>query len=109
MISNLKANPTNRSLIGQKLDFRISKDRFEGLIGLRSGGLPPSPKSKKWSDKVDLSVTLRDALLTEGIENNGIALDLFRKLYVLGAHTYGRLYFVILYCDRGLSNYCLLD
>ncbi|CAG8531343.1 11010_t:CDS:2 [Paraglomus brasilianum] len=64
------------------------KDRFEGLIGLRSGGLPPSPKSKKWSDKFDLSVTLRDALLTEGIENNGIALDLFRKLYVLGAHTY---------------------
>ncbi|CAG8692166.1 6739_t:CDS:10, partial [Ambispora leptoticha] len=88
MISNLKANPTNRSLIGQKLDFRISKDRFEGLIGLRSGGLPPSPKSKKWSDKVDLSVTLRDALLTEGIENNGIALDLFRKLYILGVHTY---------------------
>ncbi|CAG8709829.1 17813_t:CDS:2, partial [Racocetra fulgida] len=67
------AIPLNKALIRQKVDFRISKYQFEMLIGLRSGGLPSAPKSRKWIDKVDLAVTLRDVLLNEGIENNGVA------------------------------------
>jgi hypothetical protein len=67
VISNMKTKPTDRSLIGQKVDFRISHDQFEMLIGLRSGGLPSATKSKKWIDKVDLSVALRDVLINEGI------------------------------------------
>ena len=63
VISNLKTKPTERSLIGQKVDFRISKDQFESLIGLRSGGLPTATKGKKWMDKVDLAVSLRDVLV----------------------------------------------
>ncbi|EXX54119.1 hypothetical protein RirG_237660 [Rhizophagus irregularis DAOM 197198w] len=69
--------PTDRSLIGQKLDFRVSHDQFEMLISLRSGGLPSAPKSKKWIDKVDLAVALRDVLINEGIENNGVDPDKF--------------------------------
>ncbi|CAG8463109.1 3395_t:CDS:2 [Rhizophagus irregularis] len=68
---------THRSLIGQKLDFRVSHDQFEMLISLRSGGLPSAPKSKKWIDKVDLAVALRDVLINEGIENNGVDPDKF--------------------------------
>ncbi|GET59927.1 uncharacterized protein OCT59_020339 [Rhizophagus irregularis] len=50
--------PTDRSLIGQKLDFRVSHDQFEMLISLRSGGLPSAPKSKKWIDKIRISFTI---------------------------------------------------
>ncbi|CAG8523122.1 12255_t:CDS:10 [Funneliformis caledonium] len=88
VITNMKSRPTDRSLIGQKVDFRVSKDQFEMLIGLRSGGLPASPKSKKWMDKVDLSVALRDVLINEGIENNGVKPEKFRKLFTLGIHTF---------------------
>ncbi|CAG8813491.1 14169_t:CDS:2, partial [Dentiscutata erythropus] len=65
-----------------------SKDQFEVLIGLRSGGLPTSPKGKKWMDKVDLSVALRDVLVNEGIENNGVKPEKFHKLFTLGVHTF---------------------
>ncbi|GET53897.1 hypothetical protein GLOIN_2v1572077 [Rhizophagus irregularis DAOM 181602=DAOM 197198] len=88
VITNLKTKPTDRSLIGQKVDFRISKEQFEMLIGLRSGGLPPAAKGKKWMDKVDLAVSLRDVLINEGIENNGIEPNKFHKLFTLGVHTY---------------------
>ncbi|CAG8699617.1 11942_t:CDS:10, partial [Acaulospora morrowiae] len=88
VISNLKTKPTGRSLIRQKVDFRISKDQFEMLIGLRSGGLPLATKGKKWMDKVDLAVSLRDVLVNEGIENNGIEPSKFQKLFVLGALSY---------------------
>ncbi|RGB30327.1 hypothetical protein C1646_295463 [Rhizophagus diaphanus] len=88
VITNLKTKPTDRSLIGQKVDFRISKEQFEMLIGLRSGGLPPVAKGKKWMDKVDLAVSLRDVLINEGIENNGIEPNKFHKLFTLGVHTY---------------------
>jgi len=86
----MKSRPTDRSLIGQKVDFRISKDQFELLIGLRSGGLPPAPKSKKWMDKVDLAVALRDVLINEGIENNGVDPNKFRNLFTLGVHTFSK-------------------
>ncbi|CAI2188979.1 18166_t:CDS:10, partial [Funneliformis geosporum] len=88
VISNMKTKPTDRSLIGQKVDFRISQDQFEMLIGLRSGGLPSATKSKKWIDKVDLSVALRDVLINEGIENNGVKPDKFHNLFTLGVHTF---------------------
>ncbi|POG80246.1 hypothetical protein GLOIN_2v1764697 [Rhizophagus irregularis DAOM 181602=DAOM 197198] len=55
----------------------VSHDQFEMLISLRSGGLPSAPKSKKWIDKVDLAVALRDVLINEGIENNGVDPDKF--------------------------------
>ena len=90
VITNMKSRPTDRRLIGQKVDFRISKDQFELLIGLRSGGLPPAPKSKKWMDKVDLAVALRDVLINEGIENNGVDPNKFRNLFTLGVHTYSK-------------------
>jgi len=88
VISNMKTKPTDRSLIGQKVDFQISQDQFEMLIGLRSGGLPAATKSKKWIDKVDLSVALRDVLINEGIENNGVKPDKFHNLFTLGVHTF---------------------
>jgi len=90
VISNLKTKPTDRSLIGQKVDFRISKDQFEMLIGLRSGGLPSATKGKKWMDKVDLAVSLRDMLVNDGIENNGVEPSRFQKLFVLGVHSYSK-------------------
>ncbi|CAI2181909.1 1876_t:CDS:10 [Funneliformis geosporum] len=88
VISNLKTKPAERSLIGQKVDFRISKDQFEMLIGLRSGGLPTATKGKKRMDKVDLAVSLRDVLANEGMENNGVEPSRFQKLFVLGVHSY---------------------
>ncbi|CAG8465387.1 22917_t:CDS:10 [Gigaspora rosea] len=88
VITNMKSRPTDRSLIGQKVDFRISKDQFELLIGLRSGGLPSAPKSKKWMDKVDLAVALRDVLINEGIENSGVDPNKFHNLFTLGVHTF---------------------
>ncbi|CAG8678191.1 3145_t:CDS:2 [Ambispora leptoticha] len=60
------------------------------LIGLRSGGLPSATKSKRWIDKVDLAVALRDVLINEGIENNGVEPDKFHKLFTLGVHIYYR-------------------
>ncbi|PKY14501.1 hypothetical protein RhiirB3_400379 [Rhizophagus irregularis] len=57
------------------------------LISLRSGGLPSAPKSKKWIDKVDLAVALRDVLINEGIENNGVDPDKFHNLFTIGVHS----------------------
>ncbi|CAJ0915570.1 11573_t:CDS:2 [Entrophospora sp. SA101] len=68
VITIMKTKPTDRSLIGQKMYFRISKDQFEMLIGLRPGGLPSAPKSKKWMVKVDLAVVLQDVLINKGIK-----------------------------------------
>ena|ERR1700722_19656334 len=90
VITNMKAKPTDRSLIGQKVDIRVSEDNLEMLIGLRSGGLPSATKSKKWLDKVDLAVALRDVLTNEGIENNGVEPDKFHKLFTLGVHTFSK-------------------
>lgn len=90
VIANTKAKPTDRSLIGQKIDFRISKDQFEMLIGLRSGGLPGAPKNKKWADKVDMGVALRDVLVNEGIENNGVDPKKFHNLFTIGVHTFSK-------------------
>ncbi|CAG8609649.1 18794_t:CDS:10 [Acaulospora morrowiae] len=89
MIANSTMYPTDKSLIGQKCDFRVTFDRFEAVIGLRSGGLPEACKSKKWSDKVDLMVAMRDVLLKEGIETNGIKCAKFKRLYTIGVHSYG--------------------
>ncbi|CAB5317284.1 unnamed protein product [Rhizophagus irregularis] len=71
-ITNSTKKPTDRSLIGQKCDFRVTCDGFEMVIGLRSGGLPEACKSKKLSDKIDLMVAMRDVLLHEAIDNNGV-------------------------------------
>ncbi|CAG8684691.1 6115_t:CDS:2, partial [Acaulospora morrowiae] len=60
VITNMKSRPIDRSLIGQK----------------------------KWMDKVDLSVALRDVLVNEGIENNGVRPENFCKLFTLGVHTF---------------------
>lgn len=107
----MKIKPTNRSLIGQKVDFRISKEQFEMLIGLRSGSLPTAAKGKKWMDKVDLAVSLRDVLINEGIETNGIEPNKFHKLFTLGVHTYSKfnnfiLFFYSLYIT---SSVVILD
>ncbi|CAJ0833324.1 14686_t:CDS:2 [Entrophospora sp. SA101] len=89
MIANLNKKLVDRSLIGQRCDFRITCDGFEAVIGLRSGGLPKACSSKRWNDKVDLMVAMRDVLLQEAIENNGVGCKDFRKLYTLGVHSYG--------------------
>ncbi|CAG8560428.1 6057_t:CDS:2, partial [Acaulospora colombiana] len=54
LIANSSKKPTDRSLIGQKCEFRVAADGFEAIVGLRSGGLPEACKAKKWDDKVDL-------------------------------------------------------
>ncbi|RHZ52881.1 hypothetical protein Glove_456g11 [Diversispora epigaea] len=92
MIANLNKKPVDRSLIGQRCDFRITCDGFEAVIGLRSGGLPEACHSKKWNDKVDLMVAMRDVLLKEAIEDNGVECKDFRNLYTLGVHSYGFYY-----------------
>lgn len=58
-ISNSTKKQTDRALIEQKCDFKITCDRFEMVIGLRSGGLPEACESKKLDDKVDLMVAMR--------------------------------------------------
>ncbi|CAH1763071.1 6782_t:CDS:2, partial [Entrophospora sp. SA101] len=83
MIANLNKKLVDRSLIGQRCDFRITCDGFEAVIGLRSGGLPKACSSKRWNDKVDLMVAMRDVLLQEAIENNGVGCKDFRKLFLL--------------------------
>ncbi|CAG8569670.1 2676_t:CDS:10 [Diversispora eburnea] len=90
MIANLNKKPVDRSLIGQRCDFRITCDGFESVIGLRSGGLPEACHSKKWTDKVDLMVAMRDVLLKEAIEDNGVECKDFRNLYTLGVHSYAK-------------------
>ncbi|CAJ0859166.1 21059_t:CDS:2 [Entrophospora sp. SA101] len=62
MVLNLNQKPTDRGIIGQKCDFHIQKDGFEYLMGLHAGGLPEACKSKKWNDRVDLAVAMRDVL-----------------------------------------------
>ncbi|CAG8615310.1 25321_t:CDS:10 [Dentiscutata erythropus] len=91
-ITNTTKKPTDRSLIGQKCDFRVTCDGFEIVIGLRSGGLPEACKSKKWNDKVDLMVAMRDVLLREAIENNGVECTDFKRIYTLGVHSFGFFY-----------------
>ncbi len=93
MIANLNKKLVDRSLIGQRCDFRITCDGFEAVIGLRSGGLPEACSSKKWNDKVDLMVAMRDVLLQEAIENNGVECTDFKNLYTLGVHSYGEFFF----------------
>ena len=85
-ITNSTKKPTDRSLIGQKCDFRVTRDGFEMVIGLRSGGLPEACKSKKLDDKIDLMVAMRDVLLQEAIENNGVECMDFKQLYTIGIH-----------------------
>ncbi|CAG8607219.1 6781_t:CDS:10 [Funneliformis mosseae] len=92
MIANLNKKLVDRSLIGQRCDFRITCDGFEAVIGLRSGGLPEACSSKRWNDKVDLMVAMRDVLLQEAIENNGVECTDFRNLYTFGVHSYGFYY-----------------
>ncbi|RIA85177.1 hypothetical protein C1645_782445 [Glomus cerebriforme] len=91
-ITNTTKKPTDRSLIGQKCDFRVTRDGFEIVIGLRSGGLPEACKSKKWDDKVDLMVAMRDVLLREAIENNGVECTDFKRIYTIGVHSFGFFY-----------------
>lgn len=91
-ITNSTKKPTDRSLIGQKCDFRVTCDGFEMVIGLRSGGLPEACKSKKLDDKIDLMVAMRDVLLKEAIENNGIDCIDFKQLYTIGVHSYGKIF-----------------
>ncbi|CAG8756864.1 27869_t:CDS:2, partial [Racocetra persica] len=47
-----------------------------------------STQIKKWLDKVDLSIAMRDVLLKEGFENNGVDIEEYRKLFTLGVHSY---------------------
>ncbi|KAF0445835.1 hypothetical protein F8M41_003043 [Gigaspora margarita] len=51
-----------------------------------------SMKSKKWNDKVDMMVAIRDVLLRDGQDINGIECNHFKKLYTLGVHSYGFFY-----------------
>ncbi|CAJ0761687.1 3032_t:CDS:2, partial [Entrophospora sp. SA101] len=92
LVKNLDQDPTSRSIIGQECDCCVHKGGFEYVTGLRSGGLPEAAKSKKWGDKVDLAVTMRDVLLKEGLENNGVDAENFRKIFTLGMHSYGYKY-----------------
>lgn len=109
VIANSTKNPTDRSLIGQKCDFRVTCDGFEVVIGLRSGGLPEACKSKKWNDKVDMMVAMRDVLLREGIENNGIDCTDYKKLYTIGIHSYGKIFWKIICTENmALFNYWLI-
>lgn len=62
------------------------------VIGLRSGGLPEACKSKKLSDKIDLMVAMRDVLLHEAIDNNGVECTDFKQLYTIGVHSYGKIF-----------------
>ncbi|PKC07739.1 hypothetical protein RhiirA5_417832 [Rhizophagus irregularis] len=101
--------PTDRSLIGQKLDFRVSHDQFEMLISLRSGGLPSAPKSKKWIDKVDLAVALRDVLINEGIENNGVDPDKFHNLFTIGVHSSRYLAFKKVKLPSSINNLPVIE
>ncbi|CAG8658680.1 13961_t:CDS:2, partial [Dentiscutata erythropus] len=104
MIANLNKKPLVRSLIGQRCDFRITCDGYEAVIGLRSGGLSEACNSKKWGDKVDLMVAMRDVLLKEAIENNGVECRDFRKLYTLGVHTYGKACIMDFVCMKTLVS-----
>ncbi|CAG8621377.1 1146_t:CDS:10 [Ambispora gerdemannii] len=109
-ITNSTKKPTDRSLIGQKYDFRVTCDRFEMVIGLRSGGLPEACESKKWDDKIDLMVAMRDVLLQEAIENNGVECTDFKQLYTIGVHSYGFFYnvYAMDWKSRGLWRLGLL-
>ncbi|EXX68737.1 uncharacterized protein OCT59_006543 [Rhizophagus irregularis] len=109
-ITNSTKKPTDRSLIGQKCDFRVTCDGFEMVIGLRSGGLPEACKSKKLSDKIDLMVAMRDVLLHEAIDNNGVECTDFKQLYTIGVHSYGFFYnvYAMDWKSRGLWRLGLL-
>ncbi|CAG8635693.1 1870_t:CDS:10 [Funneliformis caledonium] len=109
-ITNSMKKPTDRSLIGQKCDFRVTSDGFEMVIGLRSGGLPEACKSKKLDDKIDLMVAMRDVLLQEAIENNGVECIDFKQLYTIGVHSYGFFYnvYAMDWKSRGLWRLGLL-
>ncbi|CAG8625686.1 8264_t:CDS:10 [Funneliformis mosseae] len=109
-ITNSMKKPTDRSLIGQKCDFRVTSDGFEMVIGLRSGGLPEACKSKKLDDKIDLMVAMRDVLLQEAIENNGVECIDFKQLYTIGVQSYGFFYnvYAMDWKSRGLWRLGLL-
>ncbi|CAG8580909.1 7313_t:CDS:2, partial [Paraglomus occultum] len=83
--------PTDKSLIGQKCDFRVTLMGLKPLLD-RSGGLPEACKAKKWDDKVDLMVAMRDVMLKEAIECNGVNCQDFKRIYTLGVHSYGFYY-----------------
>ncbi|CAG8737616.1 15238_t:CDS:10, partial [Funneliformis caledonium] len=70
-----------------KVQFRVTRDRFEMVIGLRSGGLPE-----------------------EAIENNGVECTDFKQLYTIGVHSYGFFYnvYAIDWKSRGLWRLGLL-
>ncbi|CAG8557775.1 2188_t:CDS:10 [Acaulospora morrowiae] len=82
-----------RARIGQKCDFRgtlkKSINKFEALIGLRSGGLPEPHKKKIYEDKVDLSVAMRDILYTFFRENSKAPSSDIHSTFVLGIHSWG--------------------
>jgi len=54
--------------------------------------LPEACKSKKWGDKVDLMVAMRDVLLREAIENNGVECMHFKRMYTTGVHSFGKIF-----------------
>src|SRR6266540_3375306 len=83
-----------RARIGQKCDFRgtlkNSIDRLEGLIGLRSGGLPEPHRKKIVEDRVDLAVAMRDVLYTFFTSNSHASEDDLHSTYVLGMQSWGK-------------------
>ncbi|KAI8998083.1 hypothetical protein BC832DRAFT_623564 [Gaertneriomyces semiglobifer] len=91
IVANWGKKVNDRSLPGQKVDFRIRTNAgFEGFCALRSGGLPETNNIKKvTSDKVDLGVLLRDILLQEGMAHSGLEPKSFRKMFVIGWLSHG--------------------
>ncbi|KAJ3187652.1 hypothetical protein HDU85_006043 [Gaertneriomyces sp. JEL0708] len=92
---NQQADPSNRMTAGQKVDLRVTlddtMDRVEGLVYLRSGGLPRPGLRKFHDDRVDLVECLLEILYAVGVENMGVHSDTYRRLFVMGMQTYGRL------------------
>src|SRR4051794_14994412 len=77
-----------RARIGQKCDMRgtlkNTVNQVEGLIGLRSGGLPQPHCRKILDDRVNLSVTMRDILFGIFRKNPNVPNEDLQKLQMYG-------------------------
>jgi len=80
------------------------------LLGCDLGDCQRPAQSKKWDDKVDLLVAMRDVLLREAIENNGVECADFKKIFTMGVHSFGFFYnaYAMDWKSRGLWRLGLL-
>ncbi|KAI8819016.1 uncharacterized protein EV422DRAFT_536328 [Fimicolochytrium jonesii] len=81
-----------RSTAGQKLDLRVTladtNDQLEGLVCLRSGGLPRPGLAKFHLDRVDLLECLMEIVFAFGLENSGVLSEKIGGLFVMGIQSY---------------------